>query len=190
VIDKRDFYKKNPKWTEITTKVQGIRAFVNKTDKTVVLFHGKKKNPTRFYKFKSIEQVLVYIDEEIKKQFDRNAQKESLKLEKAEQAIKNRANVKVGDIFHTSWGYDQTNVEFFQVIEKPTPARVMVRPISMQSEDDGYMSARVKPVKDSFIGEHKKCTISYNGNLARVDSYGNDGYLCEAGKSYYKSWYA
>jgi len=190
VINKRDAYKNNPKWTEITTKVQGIRAFINKTDAAVVLFHGKKKNPTRLYKFKSMDQTLVYIDEEIKKQFDRNAQKETHKLEKAEQAIKNRANVKVGDIFHTSWGYDQTNVEFFQVIEKPTPARVIVRPISMQSEDASYMSAHVKPIKDSFIGGHKKCTIDYNGNLARVDSHGNTGYSCEAGKSYYKSWYA
>jgi len=189
MINKRDVYKNNPKWTEITTKVQGIRAFINKTDTRVVVFHGKKKNPTWLYKFKSMERALVYVDEEIKKQFDRNTRKESLKLEKAKLAIKNRANVKVGDIFHTSWGYDQTNVGFFQVIEKPTQARVLVRPISMQLEDDGYMSARVKPVKDSFIGEHKKCTIDYNGNLARVD-FDHTGYLCEAGKSYYKSWYA
>lgn len=26
-------------------------------------------------------------------------------------------SVKIGDVFHTSWGYDQTNVEFFQVKE-------------------------------------------------------------------------
>lgn len=27
-----------------------------------------------------------------------------------------KVEVKVGDIFYTSWGYDQTNVEFFQVV--------------------------------------------------------------------------
>ena len=31
-------------------------------------------------------------------------------------AVIEKQEVKVGDIFYTSWGYDQTNVDFFRVI--------------------------------------------------------------------------
>lgn len=27
-----------------------------------------------------------------------------------------KANVKVGDIFYTSWGYDQTNIDFYKIV--------------------------------------------------------------------------
>ena len=27
-------------------------------------------------------------------------------------------NAKVGDIYYTSWGYDQTNVDFYQIVSK------------------------------------------------------------------------
>lgn len=37
-----------------------------------------------------------------------------------------KQEIKVGDIFYTSWGYDQTNVEFFKVV-RATKASIWVQ---------------------------------------------------------------
>lgn len=46
---------------------------------------------------------------------------------KAEKA--NKYGVKVGDIFESSWGYEQTNVDFFQVIALVGETSVRVRQV-------------------------------------------------------------
>jgi hypothetical protein len=51
----------------------------------------------------------------------------------------------IGTIWATSWGYDQTNVEYFQVIRE-TAASVWVREIMQEAKD-----SRVWPVIDAFI---------------------------------------
>jgi len=68
---------------------------------------------------------------------------------KAERAAAKEANkdliasVKVGDVFSMSWGYDQTNVDFFQVIAKVGKESVRVRQVvpTLIHEDPGMMCA-------------------------------------------------
>ena len=49
-----------------------------------------------------------------------------------EQAI--AKNPQPGAIYHTSWGYDQTNVEFFEVVKR-TPGTVTLRRLCATVED-------------------------------------------------------
>lgn len=44
------------------------------------------------------------------------------------------ADPQPGDIYRTSWGYDQTNVEFFQVVRR-TPGTVTLRRIAAEVRD-------------------------------------------------------
>jgi hypothetical protein len=60
---------------------------------------------------------------------------------------------KVGDMCHTSWGYDQTNVDAFQVIEVKSRTTIVVRPIGGEVEDTAYMQGKFTPVKDRFTGQ-------------------------------------
>jgi len=55
---------------------------------------------------------------------------------------------KVGDIFVASWGYDQTNVNYFQAVEIKGKS-VVVREIASKSVNDHQVTA----VKDSFVGD-------------------------------------
>lgn len=49
---------------------------------------------------------------------------------KAQSAGKeNRFGVKVGDVFESSWGYEQTNVDFFQVVALVGESSVRVREV-------------------------------------------------------------
>jgi len=203
-VDFREMYLNDSKFKEFKTAVPGIQVLFS--DTSAMCFHGKKKKHTWYYSFKSKSAMMLYIDKAIKAQYDELELKKQQKKEKAELAIVNRANVQVGDIYYTSWGYDQTNVEFFQIVSKPTAARVIIRAISMNMEETGFMSASCTPVKDAFVSGEKKCSINYNGDITNAgqqpsakaigfscvtsDNYDHTAYKCEDGKSYRKSWYA
>lgn len=96
---------------------------------------------------------------------------------------KNKFGIKVGDIFSASWGYDQTNNDFFQVVALvgETSVRVVeVYPeiekreaVSGMSEDRHYKidsSVMLPPISHSiFIQDQEK------GDLKRLKSYSADG---------------
>lgn len=59
---------------------------------------------------------------------------------------------KGGDILHHSWGYDQTNCDFYQVVEVKN-ASVVLRKIAAETVpgSEGFMCEKLMPVKDAFI---------------------------------------
>ena len=75
-------------------------------------------------------------------------------------------NFRVGSIWYTSWGYDQTNVEFFQVVRE-SKASVWVRAIAGRIE-----GGRLHPVKDFFISDFQ---LKDKAKLCRKQGYGANG---------------
>ena len=75
-----------------------------------------------------------------KRAAEKKRRREECKIESAEAA----KLVKVGDVFSCSWGYDQTNVDFFQVIKIVGKNSVRIRevmPTCVQDDACGPMSA-------------------------------------------------
>jgi len=60
--------------------------------------------------------------------------------------------LKKGDVVRYSWGYDQTNIDAFEVVRE-TPKSVWIRPIRTEQVpgSGGFMSAKVLPVRGSFL---------------------------------------
>ena len=59
--------------------------------------------------------------------------------------------LKVGDILKSSWGYDQTNIDYFQVVKLIGKTMVGLRAINGEMvESTSWASGKVRPVKDSF----------------------------------------
>lgn len=94
----------------------------------------------------------------------------------------NKYGVKVGDLFSASWGYEQTNVDFFQVVELVGTSSVRVREVypemieedavSSMSADRTYRISRelLPPASRSiFIKDQER------GDLKRLKSYAADG---------------
>lgn len=123
----------------------------------------------------------------------------------------NKYGVKVGDIFSASWGWEQTNVNFFQVIALCGEQSVRVRevhPEIIREDATGPMSGDytykvteevLPPVERSlFIKDQAK------GDIKRLKCFDREGkYPCFAIASYadahkvhgdtvtvYESWYA
>ena len=63
-------------------------------------------------------------------------------------------NIKVGDIFYHSWGYEQTNIDFYQVVAI-TAKTVSIREIKgvADKHDSLQLRGETKPLKDSFADD-------------------------------------
>jgi hypothetical protein len=111
------------------------------------------------------------------------------------KAERNQAHtLVVGDIITNSWGYDQTNVDCYQVT-RVSSHFVWLRPIAQELVPDegcGPMSGRVKPIPGRFLenGEetqHKASSSAQYGNSVCF-KYGSGSKW--DGRSLYCSWYA
>jgi len=92
--------------------------------------------------------------------------------------------LKVGDIVNTSWGYDQTNVDFF-VVTRVSKSSAWVRPIASEVETTGNMSGRTWPsmpirtTGDETMHRASGTSLSIDGHHASLTT--GDTYC---------SWYA
>ena len=124
---------------------------------------------------------------------------------KKEKEEKRQANLnvkasyfyKIGDILVNSWGYEQTNIEFYQVTEIKEKT-IVVRQISQSVEAGSYyshgMACNVLPEPNSFIIDGRMDKLTYqlrvkaNGYLSQPKPY----YYIHKwdGRPMYCSWYA
>lgn len=66
---------------------------------------------------------------------------------------------KVGDIVNTSWGYDQTNVDFF-IVTRRSEGCVWVRAVVQDSEVTGWCQERVWPkMPIEMVGPELRCRV-------------------------------
>lgn len=134
------------------TEIKELGLQIYTQDKTMLAYAGKRNKPDIYCIYKSLESMqkalLNYI-ENIK-----TSQKDKLeRMAKRKQAIQNaKNNVKIGDIFKASWGYDQTNIDFYQVV-KVKGSMVDIRELAQKREYTGYLSGDCVPVPDVFLNE-------------------------------------
>lgn len=78
--------------------------------------------------------------------------------------------LKLGDILVTSWGYDQTNAEFFKVVRvSPSGATVDVRQIASQRTDEHHV---VPAEPHRFVGDvHKGRRVSGTSIKSPIHGY-------------------
>ena len=144
----------------------------------------------------------------------RQAEKEAVRKAKAEASLEVMKTIKVGDIFEASWGYDRTNVDFFQVIKivgknsvklrQVYPARISESPTGPMAADRTYeipQNGELLPpashsvfIKDQVNGDTKRIQAAtwYKDNrpYIRLSSF-TGAYKVETPTvTTYESWYA
>lgn len=88
---------------------------------------------------------------------------------------------KVGDLLVSSWGYDQTNVDFYEVVALKGAKNVVLRTVAHDSKETGFMSGTCTPRKGVFTGEAFTARVSVGGRatVRRGGSAGRwDGREC------------
>ena len=115
-------------------------------------------------------------------------------------------NVKVGDVFIATWGYEQTNNDFFQVVALAGKSSVRVRQVKPIVVSEDYhtgmsadytvdLSGELEPVERSFFikdqerGDLKRIKEYCGTPQIKISSYAN-AYKADASEVVvYESWY-
>tara|TARA_Y100000310_G_scaffold13096_1_gene13444 strand:+ start:387 stop:935 length:549 start_codon:yes stop_codon:yes gene_type:complete len=128
-------------------------------------FHGRAQTPDWFIQFKSEEDRDLHIRQFIE---SRIAHKELISERKA--AREKAHTLKIGDILVSSWGYDQTNVDFYQVI-KTTSRTVTIQSIAQAVENSELTYDGVVAARDSFYGKPMQKVVDGASNSVRIESF-------------------
>lgn len=79
------------------------------------------------------------------------------------------AAVEVGSIFYSSWGYEQTNIDFYKVVGM-TKATVTLQRIGAIKTESGWETGTVVPNPERTIGDSFRRKL-INGDSARINSF-------------------
>ena len=146
-----------------TDAVAYINNYADGTKYTAMVFGGKRSKYDKYFGFKTKEARDNYVIKYFTDQENLALSKKKWAEDKKAQAEENQANYQVGDILVSSWGYDQTNIDYYQVIER-TAKMATIQKICKEFLDSGYPSEdKVIPLKDSFVGKPKKKKIGTYG---------------------------
>jgi hypothetical protein len=119
-------------------------------------FVGKAVKPTWQYRFKDAAQRTKEVEQtfaRVQARLDYKAQEKAKKSE-----AMNNHGVVVGDVFRCSWGYDQTNIDYYEVISVSGKSATICR-IGCLSENTGWLQGDSVPQLGAFIGKPKKKLI-------------------------------
>nr|WP_323086585.1 hypothetical protein [Providencia alcalifaciens] len=100
-------------------------------------------------------------------------------------------SVSVNDVFVSSWGYEQTNVNFYQVIALHGKKTVTVREIRAETVLDSAMSGKKKPVLNDFIAEPLRRQVKEHGSepLIKIEEYEQASLTSVDKEHFFSSWY-
>lgn len=75
-----------------------------------------------------------------------------------------------GTILFTSWGYDQTNIDFYEIIERRGKSTIVLRKLNATPTPQGPYQEDLMPIKGDYTGEKLTRRINQSGH-ARIESY-------------------
>lgn len=130
-----------------------------------------------FYGFPSAAKAEAWAANFVQEEIELAARRAAARAEKQAKraALKASDHWMVGDVVYTSWGYDQTNVEWYQITGL-LPRSVKVREIASNSSDrhgqpgGGY----TQPRRGEFVGPEFVCVLNPDGGF-KAAPCGSDG---------------
>lgn len=128
-------------------------------------YTGRKTKPSFRYRFANSEQRAKHCANFLDQIAASNKVHEQWKADNKAKGNK----FQVGDVLVCSWGYDQTNIDFYQVTKR-SAACVWLREIKATCERNGqYMTGTSMPVLDCFDGGEFRRVVK--GDYVKIKSY-------------------
>lgn len=152
-------------------------------------YAGTAYRPAFHFTFRSAERREQYIADWLKSQRATVASREARAAQRKAAAARGH-DLQVGDVLYSSWGYEQTNIDFYQVVRVVSLRSVELRELTQQVTETGNMCGTATAVKDSFragapalIKRADGCSVPRLGGCRRAATKWN-------GHPLYCSWYA
>lgn len=128
-----------------------------------VVYCGKRTKPDWHFRFKNEERR----EKAVREYFEARRATLQRKVDAAAAVKAKRAaghGLQVGQVLVTSWGYDQTNIDWYQVTELVGSSSVKIRQIrGINTRDTGWATGECVPDIDNFKGPEM---------VKRPDEYG------------------
>jgi hypothetical protein len=143
----REFYI--PKGaTKVADKLSDAVAYLTMagTRPCATIFFGKQAKPISNYSYRDETRRATAVS----LAFESRRKSLAFKTEQRAKRVAFVPTYKVGDLFRTSWGYDQTNVEYFEVIEAKGKY-VTVREIAQKTVQTGHDQGKCVPLPGQFL---------------------------------------
>lgn len=129
-------------------------------------FHGKAQKPDFHFRYRSAEAR----DNSVKSYLEGRKSTAEYKAKIREERTAPHT-LKLGDILYTSWGYDQTNVDFYEVTRVIGSHSVEITPIAQSvATGEGGPSEGVVAVPGKYTGAPMMKRAN-SGNSIRIESY-------------------
>lgn len=181
VIEKKEF---------VSGKARINAIFYNNGSVDCYFYESKQTKKAKYYKYFDLEafnkakfRFFNMITEKIAKKEAVRAERTKEQKERLEE-YKNKLSI--GSIIVYSWGYEQTNVSAYEIVDLQKDTVKMRRISTMITKDGGFMSEYVIPVPGDYIEELVTKKITARG--IRFD-YGS-GEIWDGKREYYVSHYA
>lgn len=147
-------------------------------------YRGKSGKASFNYSFPNAENRAAYVNGFI----ERLKASAAYKAEQKAERLTATHTLKVGDILSNSWGYDQTNIDWYVVVAVPSNKTVKIREICGTTTETGFMCGHTIPVQPvEFAKESPVMLRRATGTRANM-KYGSASLW--DGKPERCSWYA
>lgn len=110
---------------------------------------GKSSKPALAFSYKSNERRMASVTQMLLGAEQSHIAKLQRAAEKRE-ALAKPHTLQVGDVMSCTWGYDQTNVEYFEVTRLVGKRSVEIRKIACMADSTGFMQGESVPAKGNY----------------------------------------
>lgn len=123
--------------------------FEGKSGPAYVAYKGRQGKPERFLSFSSPDRR----DRHLSNYIEQQTEFEELKRSNRQTGH----GLAVGEIVFATWGYEQTNVDFFEVVRVPSNLSAVVRQIESETIEDkpGSMTGKATAKPGQFVAVAK-----------------------------------
>lgn len=184
---------------------------LNNEHNGIELYFGEKPNKNIIdmlkankFRWHSIKKCWYAKNTENNMKVAENISNGKIEIIENKKVEENELGIKVGDIFYMSWGYEQTNLDFFQVVALKGKTQVIIKEVVLHviaEEDYSHGMARevkfdktkaVPTTRSSFVKDNeqgmiKKVLGTKEEPYINMTSYAN-AYKYD-GQELYESWY-
>jgi len=151
-------------WTYESTDRSGRTKYV------AIAFVGKQSKPLFHYSYRDERQREKAIEDAA----DGRRKELELKEERRQERKQFRHEFNVGDVLYSSWGYDQTNIDFYEVTKVIGPKFVEIRELAQKTVRSEATADYVVPVPGRFAqGSRPMKKRVKPGHAVSIASYAN-----------------
>ena len=161
----REFYIPTSYVLLVADKALGLEIYRDPALPVAMAFAGKRAKPDWHYRYASEDRLATKIAE-YTESINRYAK---AKIEKREAVKKWKHDVKVGDIFRSSWGYEQTNIDYYEVTKLIGAHYAEIREICQERTQTESMQGDCVPVPGKYVTEPDYTAEKVNGVYPRKE---------------------